>query len=427
MTNPSQHLPSTPDSSVRRLVAAVAIVVALMFTASTVQAQTYRVLHNFTGGLDGSVPYAALTMDRAGNLYGTTSAGGRGYGTVYELLHRGAGWVFNSIYSFAGGNDGEGPLAKVVIGANGSLYGTTYAGGNPGCSGGYGCGTVFNLRPPPTICRAVSCSWVETVLYRFNGDSDGANPFFGNVIFDQAGNIYGTTQSGGGVGCGGAGCGTVFELSPVAGGWTEKLLYSFTGTGNDGANPNSGVTFDTAGNLYGTTKQGGLDSNGIVFRLAPAGSDWTESLVYAFQGQNDGFWPVGGLLFDQSGNLYGTTNSGGLNGGGIAFELTTTGVETVLFNFVGDLEGGAYDNLVMDAAGNLYGTTYDDGEHDSGAVFKLSPSAGGWTYTEIYSFTGGSDGRCPYGRVLIDGEGNLYGTAAGGGQYDSGVVWEITP
>ena len=427
MTNPSQHYALTSDSSLRRLVVALTLVGALTFGAQVVQAQTFTVLHNFTGGLDGSSPYAGLSMDEQGNLYGTTSAGGIGYGAVFELSREGSGRVFHPLYSFAGGPDGEGPVARVISGRNGTLYGTTYAGGAPGCSSGYGCGTVFNLRPSPTVCRAVLCDWVETVLYRFNGGSDGANPLFGDIVFDQSGNLYGTTENGGGVGCSGNGCGTVFELSPVAGGWTEKILYSFAGEVSDGANPYPGVIFDQAGNLYGTTETGGLGSNGTVFRLSPTGSGWMESVLYSFQGQNAGYWPYGGLILDQSGNLYGTTTSGGLNTGGTVFELTTSGSETTLFNLSGPIDGGPYGSLVMDAAGNLYGVAYDDGAYDNGSVFKLSPSENGWTFTDLYDFTGGSDGRCPYGGVLFDANGNLYGTAAGGGEYGYGVVWEITP
>jgi uncharacterized repeat protein (TIGR03803 family) len=397
------------------------------FAGQVSQAQTFTVLHDFTGGLDGGSPYAGLSIGRAGNLYGTTSAGGIGYGTVFELSHRGTGWVFEPLYGFAGGSDGEGPVARVIVAANGGLYGTTYAGGVPGCSGDHGCGTVFNLRPPPSVCRAVLCSWIKTVLYRFEGGNDGANPLLGDLTFDSSGNLYGTTQNGGGADCDGNGCGTVFELSPVSGGWTEKVLYSFTGAGSDGANPFAGVIFDQSGNLYGTTKLGGIVSNGTVFRLTPEDSGWTESVLYGFQGESDGYWPLGGLIFDQAGNLYGTTTSGGLNTGGTVFELTSLGIETVLSSFSGPILGGPYGNLAMDAAGNLYGIAYDDGAYNNGSVFKLTPSQNGWTFTDLYDFTGGSDGSCPYGGVLIDDAGNLYGTTAAGGEYGYGVVWEITP
>ncbi len=428
MKNRSQHSTSTSDGSLRRLVVGLTLFGALMFGAQSAQAQTFTVLHAFTGGLDGSSPCAGLSMDQRGNLYGTTSAGGKGYGAVFELSHRGSGWVFDPIYGFAGGAGGEGPTARVIIGSDGTLYGTTYAGGVSGCSGGYGCGTVFNIRPSPTVCKTTLCSWVETVLYSFNGGSDGANPLLGDLIFDATGNLYGTTENGGGVGCSGNGCGTAFELSPVGRGWTEKVLYSFTGTGSDGANPFAGLTFDRGDvHLYGTTKFGGIASNGTVFQLSPDGSGWTETVVYSFQGPNDGYAPIGGVIFDPSGLLTGTTSSGGLNAGGIAFQLNSIYAENVLYNFVGPAGGGSYGNLTADAAGNLYGTLYDDGAYGNGSVFKLSPSVNGWTFTDLHDFTGGADGLCPYGNVLSDAQGNLYGTAAAGGQYGYGVVWEITP
>ena len=426
MTNPSLS-PSTLPRSNRSRIAGLIVVATLSLIPCQLQAQHFQVLHNFTGGLDGSAPYAGLSMDRGGNLYGTTTAGGHGFGTVFALLHRGSGWAFNPLYGFAGGSDGEGPTARVIVGPNGSLYGTTYAGGGTGCSDGYGCGTIFNLRPSPSVCRAALCGWDETVLYRFTGGSDGANPLLGDVIFDQAGNIYGTTQNGGSANCGGTGCGTVFELSPNGGGWTEKVLYSFTGAGGDGANPYSGVIFDQSGNLDGTTRQGGPAANGTVFRLTPNGSSWTENILYGFPSINDGYWPYGGLMLDHSGNLFGTTSSGGLNGGGTAFEVTTSGSVDVFFNFAGPAYGGPYGTLTSDAAGNLYGVAYDDGAYGNGSVFKLTPTVNGWSYTDLYDFTGGTDGRCPYGGALLDAQGNLYGTAAAGGQYDVGVVWELTP
>lgn len=413
------------DSSFLR---ALLLLGTLALLTVSLQAQTFTVLHAFTGGMDGGSPYAGLSVDREGNLYGTTSAGGSGYGTVFALLRRGTGWTFSPLYRFSGGTDGEGPIARVILGPNGSLYGTTYAGGVLGCgTDGYGCGTVFNLRPSPTVCRTALCSWMETVLYRFNGGSDGANPLLGDIAFDAVGDIYGTTQNGGGQGCSGAGCGTVFELSPVTGGWRESVLYSFGGDGGDGANPFAGVIFDEAGNLYGTTKLGGDSSNGTVFRLTPAQSGWTETVLHAFQGGNDGYWPVGGLIIDHSGNLYGTTTSGGLNTGGTIFQMADLGLETVLSNLTGPAQGGPYGTLTMDAAGDIYGVAYDDGAYGNGSIFKLSPSGNGWIFADLYDFTGGADGSCPYGGVLVDADGVLYGTTATGGPYGYGTVWEITP
>ncbi len=419
----SQHH-FTYSFRLRHLVVLMAMIAIL---AQPSLAQTYTILHTFTGGMDGGDPYSGLSIDQAGNLYGTAAYGGRGFGVVYELARKNAGWIFHPLYNFAGGTNGEGPLARVTFGANGTLYGTTYAGGNVACGEGLGCGTVFNVRPSPTFCRAASCPWMQTVLYRFNGDNDGANPLFGDLTFDASGNMYGTTSNGGGTGCGGAGCGIVYELSHNAGGWSESVLHTFTGENGDGANPNAGVVFDAAGNLYGTTKSGGTAaSNGTVFRLVQNGSRWIETVLYAFGGESDGYWPLSGLIFDRLGNLYGATTSGGLSGGGTIFSLNTSGAETTIYSFAGPVSGGPYGNLTMDAAGNLYGVTYDDGASGNGLVFKLTPSPNGWIYTDLHDFTG-FDGRCPYGNVVIDAQGNLYGTAQGGGQHDYGVVWEITP
>ena len=197
---------------------AIVVLLAIVVTQSA-QAQTYTVIHTFTGA-DGADPLAGLTIDRGGNLYGTTYGGGAGSGTVYMLAHNGAGWIFSSLYSFAGGNDGAHPYGRVLFGRNGMLYGTTSQGGNSICV--IGCGTVFNLKPPPNaICGAAPCSRAKTVLYRFMG-TDGAGPS-GDLVFDQAGNVYGTTFVGGGMG-GNDGAGVVYKLTPAG---VESVLYDF--------------------------------------------------------------------------------------------------------------------------------------------------------------------------------------------------------
>ncbi len=194
-------LKANRQSTSGKLASTLLVALAVMFSPSA-HAQSYAVLHNFTGGADGGNPYSGLTMDGGGNLYGTTFGGGNGNGTVYKVTHRNGSWTLATLYEFSGGNDGGGPFGAVVFGPNGSLYGTTSVGG------AHGQGTVFNLTPPPHFCSHVSCDWTETVLYSFQGGSDGANPY-GSVMFDQAGNIYGTTQYGGT-----NRDGTVFELTP---------------------------------------------------------------------------------------------------------------------------------------------------------------------------------------------------------------------
>jgi uncharacterized repeat protein (TIGR03803 family) len=243
------------------------------------RAQTFNLLHTFTGGRDGAEPYAGLMIDRGGNLYGTALGGGCGYGTVFKLTQKNGAWLFTLLYCFTGSNDGNAPVARVVFGPDGSLYGTTQFGGGNGCAGNEGCGTVFRLRPPVGVCKASFCSWKEAVLYRFQGGSDGANPSYGDVVFDQAGNMYGTTRVGGGTGCGGNGCGVVYELMPTGGGhWSESIIYRFT-SGQDGAEPVGGVIVDSAGNLYGTSYAGGSFGGGTVFQLTHSGSGWVETTL----------------------------------------------------------------------------------------------------------------------------------------------------
>jgi len=375
---------------------------------------SYKVLHTFTGGQDGSYPSAGLTLNGAGNLYGTAFNGG---GTVYQLKKKGG--TFNLLHNFAGG-DGNGPTARVVFGSNGTLYGTTHG-------GGLNYGTTFNLRPFPSVCKTALCPWMETVLYSFAGSPDGDGPGLGDLIFDQAGNIYGTTVNGGA-----NDLGAVFEMSPSGSGWTESVLYSFSGS--DGAHPENGVIFDNAGNLYGTTLDGGVGGYGTVFELTPSGSGWTEKVLYSFQNGSDGSHPVAGLIFDQSGNLYGATSNGGTGGGGAVFELTPSGnswTYSLVYSFIGGANCGPEASLVMDGAGNLYGTTVCDGVNKAGSVFKLTPSGPPWIYTSQHEFTGGSDGGNPISNVVFDANGNLYGTASEGGSgcapNGCGVVWEITP
>ena len=415
---------------------ALAIVLALtLVLAQSARAQTYQVIHNFTGGKDGLIPETGLTIDKAGNLYGTTIAGGGaggGYGTVFKLTHKNSGWVFTPLYSFAGGNDGADPQARVVFGPDGSLYGTTAEGGGGNGCGGQGCGTVFRLRPASTACKTALCPWSETVLYKFTGALDGGEPY-GAVTFDKAGNIYGTTAQGGpqSGNCFLGSCGTVYKLTPANGSWTESVLYSFAG-GNDGQWPVGSVIFDGAGNLYGSTNGGGPYGGsygyGTVFQLAPSGSGWAENILYAFHGGSDGQAPLDSPILDESGNLYGTNAGGGTGGGGTVYQLTPSNGNwtlTTLYGFTGS--AGPYGGVIMDAAGNLYGTTQLDGAYGQGSAFKLTPSSGSWTYTSLHDFTGGSDGGLPGCTLTFDASGNLYGTTTEGGANQYGVVFEITP
>jgi uncharacterized repeat protein (TIGR03803 family) len=403
------------------------------------EAQYFTTLHSF-GGRDGALPAAGLTMDAAGNLYGTTYNGGTaGYGSVFKLVHTGGSWILHPLYSFQSGNDGAEPQAGVTIGPDGNLYGTTTRGGGSAASG-----TIFKLSPPASVCRSTICPWIETILYRFSGGSDGNRPM-DPVVFDRVGNLYGTTWYGGSDGCGGSGCGVVFKLTRSGSSWTETVLYSFQDS-PDGAYPISGLVFDQAGNLYGTTSEGGGGSNcsigttgcGTVFQLAPSGSGWTETVLYRFTGEADGSYASGGLIFDNAGNLYGTTVFG-LTGNGTVFELTPSGGQwtyTLLYTLMSgeSFEGGPLGTLAMDTTGNLYGTTFEGGYISAGlcvfgcgTVFKLAPFGGGWIYSLLYRFIGSTDGALPYDGLILDRNGHLYGTTSEAGAGGQGTVFELTP
>jgi uncharacterized repeat protein (TIGR03803 family) len=333
--------------------------------------------------LPNNNPTSGLITDSAGNAYGTTWDGSfENGGTVYELSPKTG---YKTLYHFSVNSGGYAPQGNLVLDSAGNLYGTTLFGGvsSSECEFGGTCGVVFELTPPSN-----GELWTETVLYTFCSHAncmDGSNPQSG-VIFDSAGSLYGTTYKGGS-----QSAGLVFELSPNSGGWSETVLYNFCTQTNcaDGSNPYGAPIFDAVGNLYGTTMAGGL-SAGTAFKLSPAGGGWTETVLYSFCSQTkcaDGGIPYAGLAFDAAGDLYGTTSSGGnLNCGGC------------------------------------------------GTVFELTPSvSGSWTETSLITF-GGPDGAEPYAGVTLDPSGNVYGTTfqggdngSGCGRFGCGTVFELTP
>ena len=401
----------------------------LGFVSSTL-AQSFVVIHDFTG-VDGANPQSGLTIDGSANLYGTTRDGGRqGLGTVFKLVQRGTGWILTPLYTFSGGSDGAHPVARVGFGPDGSLYGSTLDGGTGSCGdlGGDTCGTVFKLRPGPTLCRSSLCPWTETILYRFPGNEDGGFPE-GDLTFDAAGNLYGTAVAGGQIGGDGRDAGVVYRLTPSNGIWTETVVVdSFSGSGS----PTGGVIFDNRGNLYGTTSETNDFIRGNIFELVPTGTNWTEKVLHTLQLEGDSGFTYAGLIRDPSGNLYGATSYDGPGGSGQIFELTPSG-GSWMFNYIYTFSSpiqawGPYRSLVMDQSGVLYGTTYQFGAYGYGSIFKLSRLVGGgWAYTSLYDFTGGEDGGNPISNVIFDDQGNLYGTASTGGSNSDGVVWEITP
>jgi len=421
---------------------ALAIVFALtLLTTHAVQAQTFSVIYNLIGGTDGEYPDAGVTVGPSGVLYGTAVFGGTGgAGTVFKLRQVNSSWVFSPLYEFTGGSDGARPIGGVVIGPNGALYGTTQYGGYMGgdCGSGGGCGVAYELRPAATFCRSVLCYWNETVLHAFTGTGDdGIYPGYENLAFDQAGNIYGTTSKGGNGGnCGPGACGTVFELIPSGGEWTESIIHNFSGT--DGDQPEAGVVLDAAGNVYGTTLYGGTgtecnDNCGTVYQLMPSNGRWVESVLVNFDGAG-GSYPYGGLIINQSGSLYGTTTSGGPPGCqgfgcGVVYKLApsdggfTYSVPYSFSSYCFSLGG-----LAMDAAGNVFGVCNTGGANGAGWIFELMSCSQACSVVDLHDFSG-SDGLNPYGGPALDANGNLYGTTQYGGTGNCddgcGVVWEV--
>ena len=406
--------------------ALVVLLQALLITAQSAHAQTaftYEVLYTFAGQDDGGVPAAGLVLDSAGNLYGTTEVRGTSdWGVVFKLDTTGKETV---LHSFTGGADGATPRAGLVLDSSGNLYGTALQGGPP--CGPFTCGVVFKIDSTGNY----------RVLHGFTG-ADGENPEAG-LLRDSAGNLYGTTSAGG------FGHGVVFKLDATTD--KETLLYTFTGAA-DGAQPLAGLLPDSAGDLYGTTQTGGdfstctADGCGVVFKLDP--TTGKETVLHTFTGGADGRYPQGDLIRDSAGSLYGITSAGGApcilgQGCGVVFKLDpTSGQETVLYTFTGGADGGepTKASLLMDDVGILYGTTALGGASGGcgalgcGVVFRLDPTTG--EENVLYAFTGGADGGQPTAGLIQDSAGNFYGTASTAGVSGNcgigcGVVFKLTP
>jgi uncharacterized repeat protein (TIGR03803 family) len=389
----------------------------LLIAASLAEAQTEKVLFNFTYG-DGQYPASRLSADGAGNFYGTTLYGGI-EGNVFELSPNGSGgWNETVLYSFCFDGypscaDGAQPfLSYLVIDPAGNLYGTTEYGG----ANGYG--VVFELSPD-------GAGWKETVLHSFGVPSgtDGSAPING-LIMDSAGNLYGTTFSGGG-----CGCGSVFELSPSGDGWTERVIYA-----TDIGMGYAGLAMDAAGNIFGANAS-------TVFQLSPNGNGgWNPTVIHTFTGgPKDGSDPQGTPVLDQAGNLYGTTAYGGAKNLGTVYKLIPgkrgKWTEKILHSFKGGPKdgGGPVSGIALDIAGNLYGTTQSGGKCSNpaegyGTVFELAAPVGKGSYKEkiLWNFNG-TDGLGPTDSLVLDSAGNLYGTTVYGGTLNVGVVFEVTP
>jgi len=416
MTNPGQHrgwISTTRRGAAAAVLDLVIVIVLGAVATQSAQAQTFTVLHNFTGyPSDGRNPYAALVRDTVGNLYGTTDAGGSGgtsgYGTVFSVDSSGTETVLYNFCSVSRCADGAYPDAALVRNTAGNLYGTTYGGGYSAD------GTVFKLSKTGT----------ETVLYSFDGGLDGCYPN-GGLLRDKAGNLYGTTSE-----CGAYAYGTVFKLSKTG---KKTVLHRFHG-GSDGAYPAStSLVMDADGNLYGVTEYGGgigCDGYGCgtVYRLSQSRN---LTVLHSFTGgATDGCGPYGTPAMDTKGNLYGTASGCGSSNDGIVWQVSKKGTETVLHNFVGGSSDGAYPTagVIMDKKGNLYSDTMEGGgtgcdQDGCGTLYMLSKTG---TLTLLHSFTG-SDGGYPLGELIMDGKRNLYGTASVGGSSEYGTVWQVAP
>jgi len=389
-----------------------------------------KVLYNFCSAhqcTDGSGPASGLIFDQDGNLYGTTYNGGAGQscesgcGTVFELIPSNDNWSEKVLHSFYPDGNGNYPESTLMGDAFGNLYGTTYFSG-PATSPGPG--VVFELKRG-------AAGWTEHLL------SSGDGNLAAGLIRDKRGNLYGTTQTGGA-----REGGDVFELIYSNGRWTRKVLHSFCPAAHcsDGDWPEAGLIFDAAGNAYGTTYYGGVYGYGTVFELIRGNGRWIEKVLHSFNlDGKDGVNPSSRVIFDAAGNLYGTTQQGGTGAGGVVFELSPgpkgTWSRKILHNFLQNAGDGAdpHAGLIFDKAGSLYGTTGQGGAYGYGTVFKLVSNNGKWTEGILHSFGGAPDGALPFGDLIRDKAGNLYGTTAAGGANRSGcglgcgTVFEITP
>jgi uncharacterized repeat protein (TIGR03803 family) len=328
-------------------------------------AGAHNVLYSFTGGADGGEPYKGVTLDAHGNLYGTAVTGGGGAceggcGVVFKVSYCGGVWTQSVIHAFTGA-DGSGPGSPVSIDRNGNIYGTTPTGGSMGV------GVVYQLTPG-------QAGWTFRVIHTFTGGADGAGGSAGRLLIDARGRLYGVCTVGGV-----NGSGNVYRLAQNTGKWQFSTLYAFKDQ-PDGASPYGGLIFDKLGNLYGTTYYAGANDVGTVYELSHSNGTWTESVLYSFKGGTDGASPISKLVSDAAGNLYGTTSDGGAPSCvcGVIFKLAPGAngnwSETVVYRFPGTPKPGfAYNGMVSDGKRNFYGATVHGGASNDGAIYKFTP------------------------------------------------------
>jgi uncharacterized repeat protein (TIGR03803 family) len=379
---------------------------AVFALAELAPGQSFNDLYNFMRSQDGGNPWSTPIRDAAGNLYGTTYAGGNfdssgicnyaGCGVVYELDTAGNE---TPLYAFNGAPDGQAVVGGVVADASGNLYGTTAYGG----ANSYG--TVF----------MISVAGGERILQSFTGGADGGVPH-GGLVIDQGGNLFGTTFAGGS-----SGLGTVFEVTASG---QFSTLYTFPDSAH-GSHPNAALTLGADGNLYGTTQYGGASNRGTVFRFETGAG--TETVLYSFTGMPDGAYPQSQLVFHGNA-LYGTTTEGGSTNNGTVFRISTSNAETVIHNFGGTPDGSyPIAGVVMDNAGNIYGTTLHGGSNSTpgaGTVYKIDTAG---NETPLYSFQGSFDGQGPASGLVLNATGTaVYGTTEVGGFDCCGDIYSVT-
>jgi len=399
-----------------RIFVLVASVLLVNASASTTQ-----VIYSFAGDDDGEYADTELVIDSTGNLYGTTVQGGdSSAGTVFELSP-GSTWTHTVLYSFKGAADGGEPYKGVTLDTAGNLYGTAGVGGMyVGPCSDTGCGVVFKMVKSGS-------QWTYHVIHYFTGlNGDGFGPGVG-VTIDKRGNVYGMTPTGGA-----DSAGIVFELTPDGHGkYTERIIHTFTG-GVDGNGGSAGrLALDGFGNLYGTCTTGGANGAGNVFELTPTQSgEFTLTVLYAFNGNSDSGFPYGGVVADAKSNIYGTTYYDGANGWGTIYRLSLRSgawTETGIYSFLGGRDGsGPISTLVFDQSGNLYGTTSTGGGAcDCGTIFSVNPNSR--AYSVAYRFNGPPDGAFVYNGMVADSAGNFYGATVQGGTGNDGAIYKFTP
>ncbi len=411
--------------------AAMFVVCCAGLVAGVASAQTFEVLHSFGASGDGQVPSGGLAVDQAGNLYGPTYLGGTGggefcvpygCGTVFQLVRQADGsWEENILHSFVGGDDGGFPTEPVVLDRRDIVYGPV------GCAttdcGTQPGGTIYALTP------SQQGTWAKSTIVTFDGSNGDANTGCWLTVA-SVGHIFGVCQDGGL-----QNLGLAFMLAHSSAlNWYELPLHSFLGSlEGDTEKPDSPTVLDSTGKLYGTTSVGSSDGPGAVFEMKPnqGSSGWRESVLYNFTGGSDGGAP-GGVVFGPDGNLYGAAHTGGVSGRGLIFKLTRNADRTwsysTIYSFMNQVDGyQPYGTVIFDRAGNLYGVASGGAGCSCGVIYKLAPSGGQWTESVLYNFTNGSDGENPVSPLVLDAAGNLYGVTADGGLNGGGVAFEVTP